>query len=45
MMLFVVSVIAFGLAMAFMALGVLLGRAPLSGSCGRDMDCGCRRDR
>ena len=41
MMLFVVSLVAFGLAMVFMALGVLLGRAPLSGSCGRGTDCDC----
>ncbi len=44
MMLFVISLIGFGLAMAFMALGVLLGRAPLAGSCGRDTQCDCRRD-
>ncbi len=45
MMLFVVSLIAFGLAMTFMALGVLLGRAPLSGGCGRGTDCDCRSNR
>ena len=44
MMLFVVSLVAFALAMAFMALGVLLGRAPLAGSCGRTTECNCRRD-
>ena len=45
MMLFVVSFIAFGLTMAFMALGVLLGRAPLAGSCGRGTECDCGRNR
>jgi hypothetical protein len=45
MMLFIVSFIAFGLAMAFMALGVSLGRPPLYGSCGRNTNCDCGRDR
>ncbi len=45
MMLFVVSLIAFGLAMSFMALGVLLGHAPLTGSCGANARCDCGRER
>ncbi len=44
MMLFVVSLIAFGIAMGFMALGVLLGNPPLTGSCGGKAQCDCRRD-
>jgi hypothetical protein len=38
-MLFVISFFAFCLVMTGMALGVLLGRRPIAGSCGRD--CGC----
>jgi hypothetical protein len=41
MMLFVLSFAVFALAIAGMAIGVLLGRRPLAGSCGRD--CGCRK--
>lgn len=43
MMLFVVSFAGFAFAMALMALGIVLGRAPLTGSCGRGANCGCRR--
>jgi len=45
MMLFVISLIAFVVTMAFMSIGVLLGHAPLTGSCGRDAECDCRSDR
>jgi hypothetical protein len=42
-MLFILSFVCFGFAMALMALGVLLGRRPLSGGCGRGADCACER--
>lgn len=45
MILFIVSLVVFGLAMAGMALGVMLGRRPLSGACGRGRDCRCGSSR
>lgn len=39
MMLFVVTLLAFLLAIGAMALGVLLGGRPIAGSCGRDCSC------
>jgi hypothetical protein len=40
-MLFLISFVCFGLVMALMALGVLAGKRPLAGSCGRGRDCDC----
>jgi len=40
-MLILIVFVVFGLAMAGMAIGVLAGRGPIRGSCGRD--CECRR--
>jgi hypothetical protein len=34
MTLFLISTLAFGLVMAAMAVGVIMGRAPIKGSCG-----------
>lgn len=42
MLLFLASLVCFGLVMALMALGVLAGKKPLPGSCGRGRDCDCR---
>ena len=39
MSLFLISLAAFAVAMLGMALGVLLGRRPITGSCGRDCRC------
>jgi hypothetical protein len=41
MMLFIVSLLFITAAMALMAVGVLLGRKPLKGGCGRGNDCRC----
>jgi len=38
-MLILIVFVFFGLAMLGMALGVLAGRQPLRGSCGRNCDC------
>lgn len=42
MMLFAIVFVFFALAMLGMAVGVIAGRRPLTGSCGRD--CHCRAD-
>lgn len=44
MMLFIVSSIFIAAAMALMAVGVLLGRKPLTGGCGRGERCRCEDD-
>jgi hypothetical protein len=41
MMLFIASLLLFVASMALMALGVMLGKRPLPGSCGR-RNCECR---
>ncbi len=41
---FLATLLLFGLAFAGLALGVLLGRAPLSGSCGGLNKLGIRKD-
>ena len=43
MMLFAMSLLIFATAMALMAIGVLIGRRPLAGGCGRSCSCEGRR--
>ncbi len=43
MSIYLVSFVVLGLAFAGLALGVLLGRGPLRGSCGGLNNCSCAR--